>query len=96
MGWKLGKLFLSCLNVVLPDSGSKEGRLMKLLIEIDLNKTLLRGSKIKLDDEMIWVDFKYEQLSRFCSYYGKLGHQEKLCATKVKDSTEGCVCEDQY
>lgn len=69
---------------------------MKLLVEIDLNKALLRGSKIKLDDEMIWVDFKYEQLPRFYFYCGKLGHQEKLCETKVKDSTEGCLYEDQY
>lgn len=47
---------------------------MKLLVEIDLNKALLRGSKIKLDDEMIWVEFRYEQLPQFYFYCGKLGH----------------------
>lgn len=65
---------------------------MKLLVEVDLDKPLLRGTKIKLDHELLWVDFKYEQLSRFCFYCEKFGHQEKNCVTKVKDSREGCIC----
>lgn len=73
-GWKLSKLFPSCLNVVLPDSGSKEGRLLKLLVEVELDKPLLSGTKLKLDHEVIWVDFKYEQLPRFCYYCGRIGH----------------------
>lgn len=45
---------------------------------------------------MIWEDFKYKQLPRFYFYYENLGHQEKLYATKVKDSRERSICDDQY
>lgn len=96
MGWKLGKLFPSCLNVVLPEHGSKEGKLLRLLIEFYLDKPLLRGTKIKLDQELVWVDFRYEHLPTFCFYCGKVGHPEKICDQKMRDSQGNCICEDQY
>lgn len=37
VGQKLGKLFPSCLNVVLPASGRKDGRVLKLLVKIALD-----------------------------------------------------------
>lgn len=52
MGGKLGKIFPYCLNVVLPESGSKKGRLLKLLVGVELDKSLLSGTKIKLGDEL--------------------------------------------
>lgn len=96
MGWKLSKFFHSCLNVVLPESGGKEGRLLKLLVELDLDKPLLRGTKLKLDNEVILVDFGYEQLPWFCFYCERIGHREKHCEAKMSDSRERCICEDQY
>lgn len=52
MGRKLGKIFPYCLNIVLPESRSKECRLLKLLVGVELDKSLLRGTKIKLEDEL--------------------------------------------
>lgn len=92
----MGKRFSLCLNVILLESGSKEGRVLKLLVEVDLNKPLLRGIKIKLEDEQIWVDFSYEQLPMFCFYCGCIGHSERFCEMKMRDSRDGNVCEGQY
>lgn len=96
VGWKLGSLFPKCLNVILPENGSKLGRMLKLLVEVNLSKPLLRGTKLKLEQELLWVDFKYEMLPTFCFYCGIVGHQEKNCDKKVRDSIASCVKEGQY
>lgn len=66
VGWKIGKLFPHCLNVILPENGSREGRILKILVELDLTSPLMRGTTIKLGDEGVWIDFKFEQLPAFC------------------------------
>lgn len=96
VGWKLGKLFPKCLNVVIPEHGSKEGRMIICLAELDLDKPVLRGSKIQLENTIIWVDFKYEHLPLFCCYCGILGHHEKVCVTKMVESNWDRICEGQY
>lgn len=96
VGWKLGKLFNHCLNVILLEHGSREGKLLNLFVEINLDKPLMRGSKIKIKNEEVWVEFKYENLPVFCFYCGVVGHQERAWVVKLTDSREGKVCEGQY
>lgn len=81
VGWKIGKLFHKCLNVILPENGSKQGRLLKILVEVELNRPLLMGTRVNLEGEKEWADFKYELLPNFCFYCGLIGHQKKknLC-----------------
>lgn len=76
-----------CLNVVIPENGSKKGRVLKMLAEIKLEKPLLRGTKIKLDKKMVWVDFWYELLTICCFYCDKMGHLGFL---------GNCITENQY
>lgn len=45
-----------------------------MLVEVKLDIPLLRGTKLKLDQEVLWVEFKYEQLAFFCFYCGLIGH----------------------
>lgn len=66
------------------------------MLEIKLDLPLLRGTKIKLENECVWVDFKYEQVPTFCFYCGLIGHQERLCHRKMEDAREDRVCEGQY
>lgn len=49
VGWKLSKLS----NVIIPENGSKNGRMLKLLVEVELDKPLLRGTKIELENEFV-------------------------------------------
>lgn len=37
----------------MPENESKEGRMLKLLVELELDKPLLRGSKIKLNNVLV-------------------------------------------
>lgn len=96
VGWKIGKIFVHCLNVIIPENGSKQGRLMKVLAEIELKKPLMRGTKLKLEDELIWVDFTYEKIPTFCFYCGIIGHQEKNCGQKIEDADKQNIVEGQY
>lgn len=96
VGWKLGNLFPSCLNVMVPENGSKEGKIIKMLVDIKLDQPLLRGTKIKLGDKTVWVEFAYEHLPTFCFYCGYLGYPERLCQKKVADARNNKVCDGQY
>ena len=41
-GRKIASVFLSMKKVIVPNSGSKEGKHLKILAEIDLNQPMLR------------------------------------------------------
>lgn len=70
--------------------------MLKLLVEIDLGKSLLRGSNITLETELVWVDFRYENLPNFCFYCGVVEHSERGCEKKMEDSRNNEICEGQY
>lgn len=70
--------------------------MMKVLAEIDLRKPLMQGTKLKLENELIWADFKYEKLPAFGFYYGVIGHQEKNYGKKLEDSERQIISESQY
>lgn len=70
--------------------------MIKLLVEVNLKNPLMRGTKMRLENEIVWVEFRYEQLLTFCFYCGIVGHQEKSCERKIKDSKELKINEGQY
>lgn len=70
--------------------------LVEVEVEVELGQPLMRGTKLKLEKELVWVDFRYEQLPAFYFYYGVIGHQEKSCDRKIIDSNESKVRESQY
>lgn len=96
VSWKIGKLFPKCVNVIFPKRGDKNCRMFKIFLEIEVGKSLVRGTKIKLENETILVTFRYEHLPTFCFYCGKIGHQERICEVKVKNSSENRICVGQY
>lgn len=79
--WKLGRIFNKCHKVVIPEAGSKDVRYAKLLVEVDLTKPLIRGTKLRCNGKMRWVEFKYD-LTLFCFYYSKGGHGDRMCDRK--------------
>lgn len=95
-GFKFKNLFDCVTDVLIPESGSKKGRFLKILAEIDLNKPLLRGSKIQFQGKEVWVEFKYENLATFCFYCGRVGHAERTCSRRMCDAKERKVLEGQY
>lgn len=84
------------MDVIIPESGSKKGRHLKLLAEINLDRLLLRGTKIKCNEQEVWVDFQYKKLALFCFYYRRVGHSERTCSFRKGDANTGKVLEAQY
>lgn len=78
-GFKLGKLFKDVKEVVIPQGGSKGGKYLKILVNVDLCKPLIRGTIVKLGGSSCWVDFKYEKCPDFCYKCGRIGHVETYC-----------------
>lgn len=82
--------------MLIPESGSKHGRYLKILAEIDLDSPLLRGTKIKCNGVEVWVDFKYENLGIFCFYCGRVGQAERTCLERTGDAKNGKLLEGQF
>lgn len=69
---------------MIPENGNKDGRNVKVLVEVDLLKPLIRGTKLRCNGEERWVEFKYENLPLFCFYCGMVGHGDIMCGRKKK------------
>lgn len=79
IGFKFKNVFGNAVDVVIPESESKKGIHFKILAEIDLNRPLMRGTKLKYSEHEVRVDFKYENLALFCFYCGRVGYSERNC-----------------
>ncbi|KAH7851615.1 hypothetical protein Vadar_014294 [Vaccinium darrowii] len=98
VGTKIGKSVGEFLEIDMPASGHREGRLMRIMVSIDITVPLRRGMKLKLDEgEPFWVELRYEKLPMFCCYCGFLGHDQKSCVKQSKDLENGTFkVETQY
>ncbi|KAF3964505.1 hypothetical protein CMV_011216 [Castanea mollissima] len=56
------------------------GNFIRVRVEIDVSEPLCRGRRVVLNDkDEVWVSLKYEKLSNFCYWCGKVSHTEKEC-----------------
>lgn len=84
------------LDMLILESCSKKGIHKKLLAEKDLDRPLLRGTKLTCNGIEVWVEFKYENLPMFCYYCGQVGHNEMNCWTRKRDANSGNIMERQF
>lgn len=68
--------------MIISEYSSKRGRHTKILVELDLERHLLRRTKLKCDNETALVDFKNENMALLCFYCGKVRNAEKLAQTR--------------
>jgi hypothetical protein len=80
VGEDIGNDIGRVVEVDVPENGIGWGRFLRIRVEIDVTKPLLRG-KILEDGEgkPFWVDFKYEHLPIFCYRCGRIGHSGNEC-----------------
>ncbi|KAL3511190.1 hypothetical protein ACH5RR_030591 [Cinchona calisaya] len=87
IGLKIGKVVGEVQRVIIPQTGSKEGKHLKILVRMDISQPLLTGTVVKDEGRQRWVNFKYERCPDFCYRCGVIGHTEKNC--------EGSLYKDQ-
>lgn len=95
-GKKIGMMLGNVLDVLIPETGGKENRHIKILAEVDLSKPLMRGTMLRFKQSEIWVQFKYEQFPTFCFYCGCVGHNERACQLRKEDLGLSCLKEEQF
>ena len=81
-GKKIGQVFSAVKEVVIPNTGSRDGRHMKILAEIDLTQPIVRGTMVDMNGMTKWIAFKYERCPDFYFNCGIIGHNEKNCKWK--------------
>lgn len=96
VGFKFKNLFENVIDVLILETGSKKRRHLKILAEVDLDKPLLRGSKIQDERQTAWVEFKNENLAIFCFYCGKVGYAKQTCCRRKNDAKAEKIVEGQY
>ncbi|KAH7838605.1 hypothetical protein Vadar_028843 [Vaccinium darrowii] len=97
VGVKLGMKFGDVDDVRIPQSGTREGRFLRIRTTINVKQPLKRGSLIKLSDAApSWVEFRYEKLPAFCRYCGKVGHEFLGCNQRFLDMEDEVFRIAQY
>lgn len=49
-------------EVLIPNAGNKNGRHLKIKVEVNISQPLLRGTIVKMKNISRWVDFKYDDV----------------------------------
>lgn len=93
---KLANFSIRLVMFLIPEFGSSRGIPIKILSIVNLDKPLLRGTYIKLNYEVCWVNFKYEQLAAFCYYCERIGHSDKMFQISREDLRKKELHECQY
>ena len=83
VGKKIGSVFHLVRDVIIPQTGGKEGRHLKLAALVDITQPLLQGTTIEVAGVAKWVQFKYERCPDFCYRCGRIGHSERSCGMGV-------------
>ena len=83
VGKKIGSVFNQVRDVIIPQTGGKEGRHIKIAALVDIDQPLLRGTIIKVAGGVRWVNFKYERCPDFCYSCMRIGHSGRTYKIEV-------------
>ncbi|KAF5442788.1 hypothetical protein F2P56_035410 [Juglans regia] len=64
------------------------GKFLRIRVEVDITKVLMRGMFLTIDGRKTWVTFKYERLPIFCLRCGVIKHVGKICPQDSNGSSQ--------
>ncbi|XP_012436661.1 uncharacterized protein At4g02000-like [Gossypium raimondii] len=68
--------------------GKENRNFMRIRVQIDVRRPLKRRKQILYRERRSYITFKYERLSLFCFFCGRLGHSDSFCETKINIGVE--------
>lgn len=63
--------------------GKENQNFMRISVQINIKRPPKRKKQIMFFGNCSYVRFKYERLSLFCFYCGRLGHSDSFCEAKM-------------
>ena len=76
----IGKSIDRVIQVANPKDDDAGSEFLRVRINIDISKPLLRCSKLHYEGKWVgWVRLKYERLPNFCYWCGRVTHGERDC-----------------
>jgi len=95
-GLKIGATVGEVIELDVDDDEPGWGTFLRARICVDITKPLPRGRLLHLNNQSLWIAFKYEKLPRFCFKCGRIIHGKQGCV-KVGSSKQPYTGEDsQY
>ena len=80
VGELIGKSIGKVVQDADPEDDDAGSEFLRVRINIDISKPLLRCSKLRLEGKQVgWVGLKYEQLPNFCYWCSRVTHGERDC-----------------
>jgi hypothetical protein len=80
-----------------PENGIGWGHFLRIWVEIDVTKPLLRGKILESGDgKPFWVDFCYEHLLIFCYWCGRIRHSGTECVEGRRSGGDQMVATDRF
>lgn len=94
-GHQIGSNIGRVLKVHADDRGIEWERFLRIRVEVDIIKALIRGLFLTLNGKKTWVSSKYERLSSLCFKCGVLKHSQLPCPSS-QSGGEGGGGQSQY
>ena len=82
-GRKIGRVFEEAKEVIIIQTGGKEGKHIKMRVMANIAQPLLRETMVCMNGMNKWATFKYERCPDFCYDCGRIGHNERSCKTNM-------------
>ncbi|KAH1032987.1 hypothetical protein J1N35_045161 [Gossypium stocksii] len=80
---QLGNFLGSFLEYDCANLGKENRNYMRIRVQMDIGRPLKRKKQVMFNGICSYVKFKYERLSLFCFYCGRLGHNDSFCVVKM-------------
>ncbi|XP_052483022.1 uncharacterized protein LOC128036167 [Gossypium raimondii] len=68
--------------------GKENMNYMQIRVHIDIRRPLKRKKQVQFKNKCSYVRFKYERLTLFCFFCGRLGHNNSYCEVKMQTGYE--------
>lgn len=79
----LGNFLGNFMEYDVSNIGKEYKNFMRIRAQVDIRRPLKRKKLIEFRGRKSYVFFKYERLTLFCFYCGKLGHNDSFCEAKM-------------